>query len=425
MDTKADPDVYFTMNRFFHEGNLSTSGRTIAGRIRRASGPNLETIVDVITGLPTSAYDHGLNGLQFDDNGALYFSCGSHTNGGIPGALSPPSRGLKENFLSASINVAYLSHPNFNGTIRWSAPDDGNMISLGIDVFAQGLRNSYSMVLHTNGRLYATDNGPNVDFGRMSTSCIGQSIDDQKRDDEINILEKGNYYGSPNLKRASFFNDPRQCVWQGPEQPNSANHTAPIITHQSSIDGIIEFHGNHFGGQLRYNLIYLRYGAVNNIHRIILTPDGQAVLPSLQGRGLAMNIGNASLDITQAPNGNLVEMRYSNSSIYTFVPVEPVTTFLIAKTCFPRRGPSSGGSTLSIYGINLNARSPNVTVSVGGVNCPTTLISSTKVNCILPGGSGTVDVIIRNGLALSTFEKGYRYISGIPLPGFVLPVYTG
>jgi IPT/TIG domain/Glucose / Sorbosone dehydrogenase len=424
MDVKTNPDVYFTMNRFFHGGNLTSSGLTVSGRIRRASGANLETVVDIITGLPTSAYDHGLNGLEFGDDGSLYFSSGSHTNGGYPGKLSS-TRQLKENFLSAAINVAYLSHPDFNGTIRWSAPDDGNMIARGIDVYAPGLRNSYSMVLHTNGRIYATDNGPNPEFGRMSTSCSGQSIDDQKRDDEINIIEKGKYYGSPNFKRATFFNDSRQCIWRGPEQPDSVNHAPPIMTHQSSIDGILEYHSNHFGGQLRYNLIYLRYGAERNIHRTILTPDGRGILPSLMGRGLQMNIGNASLDITQAPNGNLVEMRHQNASVFAFKPVEPATTTLIAKTCFPKRGRTSGGSTLSIYGVNLNTRSPNVTVTVGGINCPTTFVSSTKVDCTLPGGSGTVDVVVRNGAASSTFEKGYRYISGVLPLGFVLPVYTG
>jgi IPT/TIG domain/Glucose / Sorbosone dehydrogenase len=424
MDVKEHPDVYFTMNRFFHKGNQSSSGLTVAGRIRRASGPNLETIVDIITGLPCSDIDHGLNGLEFGDNGELYFSSGSHTNGGIPGPLSS-SRILKENFLSAAVNVAYLSHPDFNGTIRWSAPDDGNMIAKGIDVFAPGLRNTFGIVLHSNGRLYATDNGPNLDFGPMSTGCNGENIFDQKRDDEIVLLEKGRYYGSPNYKRASFFNDSRQCIWRGPEQPDSVNHTAPIITHQSSIDGILEFHGNHFGKQLRQNIIYVRYNGINNIHRLILTADGRAAIPSLARKGIAMNIGNLGLDITQAPNGNLVEMRYANSSVFSFLPVEPPTTALIANTCFPRRGRTSGGSTLSIYGVNLNTRSTLVTVMVGGNVCPTTFISSTRVDCTLPGGNGTVDVVVQNGGATSTFERGYRYISGTLPIGFSLPVYTG
>jgi IPT/TIG domain/Glucose / Sorbosone dehydrogenase len=424
LDTKANPDVYFTMNGFFHYGRENTAGPSVAGRIRRASGPNLETIVDIITGLPVSGTDHGLNAIEFLDNGALLFTCGSQTNGGLPGKLSN-SGVLKENFLSASVGIAYLSHPSFSGTIKWSAPDDGNMISTGIDLFAIGLRNPFGLVLHTNGKVYATDNGPNIDYGRMLTDCNGDSIDNQSRDDEINLLEKGKYYGSPNLKRAAYFNDPRQCVWRGPEEVDSYEHTAPLLTHASSIDGILEFHGNHFGGQLRYNLIYLRYKDSNNFFRVVLTPDGRALLPSLNKRGISMNIGNLGLDLTQAPNGNLIEMRYNTSNVHYYKPLEPATTELIAKTCWPRRGRTSGGTPLTIYGENFNARSSTVTVTVGGTNCPVTSVSVTKVVCTLPGGVGTVDIVVKNGDASSTFEKGYRYISGVLPPSFQIPVYTG
>jgi IPT/TIG domain/Glucose / Sorbosone dehydrogenase len=424
LDVKEDPDVYFTMNRFFHKGNQSSSGLSVSGKIRRASGPSLETVVDIITGLPCSDLDHGLNGIEFLDNGELLFTSGSHTNGGIPGKLSS-SGILKENFLSAAVGVAYLSHPDFNGTIGWSAPDDGNMISTGIDLFATGLRNPFGLVMHTNGKIYATDNGPNRDYGRMSKGCNGESIEDQKRDDEILLLEKGKYYGSPNLKRASYFNDPRQCVWRGPEEPDSINHTAPLMTQGSSIDGILEFHGNHFSGQLRHNLVYIRYNGINNIRRIALTDDGRAVLPSLNKKGIPMNIGNLGLDLTQAPNGNLVEMRYSSSTVFYFQPLEPETTSLIAKTCWPRRGGFSGGTPLSIYGVNFNTRSPTVMVTVGGSNCPVTMVSEKRVDCILPGGVGTVDIVVTNGDATSTFEKGYRYISGLLPSDFDLPVYNG
>jgi Glucose / Sorbosone dehydrogenase/IPT/TIG domain len=424
MDVKADPDVYFTANRFFHGGSNSTSGLAVSGKIRRASGPSLETVVDIITGLPTSDLDHGLNALEFGHNGQLYFTSGSHTNGGLPGQLSS-TRLLKENFLSASVNVAYLFHPEFDGTIEWSAPDNGNMIAKGIDVFAPGLRNPFGLVLHSNGRLYATDNGPNRNYGRMMTDCVGGSIDDAYKGDEINLVEEGKYYGHPNPKRASYFNDPRQCVYRPPEELDNNNYTSPILNHPSSIDGIMEYHSNHFNGQLRSNLLYIQYSASNNIYRAIVTDDGKGIIPSLDKKGLAMNIGEIGLDLTQAPNGNLIDVRFGSASIYYYKPVETATTALVAKTCFPRRGRSAGGNILSIYGINMNTRHPTVTVSVGNVNCPTTFVSSTRVDCRLPGGIGTVDIVVTNGVATSTFQKGYQYISGLPPIGFVLPVYSG
>jgi IPT/TIG domain/Glucose / Sorbosone dehydrogenase len=412
------------MNGFFHEGKESTSGTTVAGKIRRASGPNLENVVDIITGLPVSGTDHGLNAIEFLDNGALLFTCGSLTNGGLPGKLSNSGK-LKENFLSASVGIAYLSHPDFNGEIKWSAPDDGNMISTGIDLYGMGMRNPFGLVLHSNGKVYGTDNGPNFEYGRMLTGCNGDSIDDSKRDDELFLLEKGKYYGSPNLKRAAYFNDPRQCVWRGPEELDSYEHTRPLLTHPSSIDGIMEFHGNHFAGQLRYNLLYIQYRYTNNIYRVVLTPDGQGILPSLNKRGINMNLGDLGLDLTQAPNGNLVEMRFNTSNVYYHKPVEPETTELIAKTCWPRRGGTAGGTPLTIYGVNLNARSSTVTVAVGGVDCPVTYTSATKVTCTLPGGVGTVDIVVKNGGSTSTFEKGYRFVSGVLPPSFQIPVYSG
>jgi IPT/TIG domain/Glucose / Sorbosone dehydrogenase len=422
---KVNPDIYFTSNRFFHKGTMSSSGLTISGKIRRASGPNLETVVDIITNLPTSDLDHGLCGLEYGDHGQLYFTSGAHTNGGIPGAASS-SKLLKENFLSAAVNVAYMSHPNFDGQIKWSQPDDGNMIAKGIDVFAAGLRNAYSIVLHTNGLMYGTENSANRRYGRMSTGCgDGESIDDEMRDDEINLLEQGKYYGQPNFKRAKFFNQPRQCVWNGPEKPNSFAHTAPLMTHPSSIDGILEYHGEHFGGQLRSNLLYIQYNAVNNIYRVALSPDGRSIHSALNKKGVAMGIGNLGLDITQAPNGNLIEMQYPINSVNYYRPVEPATTELIAKTCFPRRGPTSGGNILSIYGVNLNTRGASVSVTVGGRTCPTKYVSLKRIDCTLPGGTGTVDIIVTNGGISSTFKRGYRYISGTPPAGFVLPVYTG
>jgi glucose/arabinose dehydrogenase len=423
-DLQAHPDVYFSSTWLFHKGNLTSSGNTISGKIRRASGPALDTVIDIITGLPSSRYDHGINGILFGDNGELYFAMGSNTNGGVnDGKLSEYI--LKESFLSASINVAYVSHPDFNGTITWSEPQDGNMIAKGIDIFAPGMRNPYGIMLHTNGNLYGTDNGPNKEFGSMSIGCNGEKKADESREDEINLIKKGRYYGSPNLKRAQYFNDPRQCVWRGPEQPDSDSHTSPILVHSSSIDGIMEFHGNHFGGLLRYNLIYTHYQRENNIFRGILTEDGQSILPGLEKQGVPLNIGRTGLDITQAPNGNLIEVSYGKNQVNYYMPSEEATTTLIVKTCWPYRGPSSGGSLLSIYGVNLNSRSPLVIVTVGGTSCPTTFVSETRVDCILPGGIGTVDIVLSNGASTSTFERGYRYITGTLPTGFVLPVYSG
>jgi hypothetical protein len=160
---------------------------------------------------------------------------------------------------------------------------------------------------------------------------------------------------------------------------------------------------------------------VNFVYRVVLTPDGTGVLPTITSP-IPMNIGYLGLDLTQAPNGNLIEMRYQNNTVYVHKPVELPSTTMKVKTAFPRRGRSGGGTILNIYGINF---APGATVLVGGKSCPVISLKSNQIDCTLPGGVGTVDIVVSLGATTSVFQKGYRYISGVPPAGFVLPVYTG
>lgn len=184
---------------------------------------------------------------------------GSNTNGGIPDQLSA-SRIMRENFFSAATLVANLGQSCFTGTLTYDAEIDGSPLTgygpRGIEVFAPGNRNPYDLVLHSNGYLYGTDNGPNVGFGRMATGCgPNDSIDDKREMDKLNLLEKGKFYGHPNYKRAAYFNDSRQCKWRTASESSDAAYTAPLSKLQSSTNGICEFESNHFDGQMRGNLI--------------------------------------------------------------------------------------------------------------------------------------------------------------------------
>jgi IPT/TIG domain len=55
----ANPPVYITSSELFHGEVLSSSGKSINGKICRISGANLDVVTDVITGLPVSDLDHG------------------------------------------------------------------------------------------------------------------------------------------------------------------------------------------------------------------------------------------------------------------------------------------------------------------------------------------------------------------------------
>jgi hypothetical protein len=351
-----------------------------------------------------------LDGLEFGDKGELYIQCASNTNGGNPGPLTGKQI-QKDNYYSSSTIVAYLSDPLFNGRITYDAADDGTPNGgYGIEVFAAGTRNPFGILLHSNGNLYASDNGPNVGYGTMMSGCGQQEfIPDVTEGDKINLLVKGKYYGAPNRKRALTDNDPRQCVWHSQNEASNINYTAPILTTTSSTDGLVEFQGDHFDGQLRGNIIAARY--LGPLLRIILTPDGSGVIPQSKPAITLTDDVNA-LDVTQAPDGTLISCSLGDNALHFHKPSEQPTTALQVKSVFPRRGGLAGGNTLRIFGVNFGNGTPPPVVNVGGSTCAVTSISATKIECTLPGGTGTVDVAVTVGARSYNFQKGYRYIRG-------------
>lgn len=346
-------------------------------------------------------------------NGELYITVGSNTNAGKPGELSY-SNIMRDNFFSAALLVANLGAPGFNGSLTYNAPIDGDPVtgygSNGVEIFAPGLRNPYGVVMHSNGYIYATDNGPNPNFGDMATGCGEEDrIPDQYDRDELNRLVRGNYYGHANMKRGAT--DPRQCVWRATTVPSGNGYTAPMMRLSSSTNGIIEFDTNHFNGQLRGNLILSKYK--DGLFRVILSSDGLTVQPT-SNPAISLT-GDDGLALTQAPNGNIVDARYDKSNCHVFTPVEIQSdAVMVIKAVFPRRGSLLGGTTLHIFGINFSG-SP--TVTVGGEDCLNVDVSSsTRMKCILPAGTlGAKDVVVTIGETSDSFTNGYRYITGVPV----------
>jgi hypothetical protein len=150
MDTSSNPAVYVSHSTLFHGKQESFNGA-----VSRVSGPNLDVVDDVVTGLPVSDLDHGVNGLEFGDQGELYILVGSNTNAGVPGPLSSSGK-QKDALHSGATLVAYLSRPNFQGQIELDQNGDIKNPEIDVELFAVGFRNPYGIVLHSNGYLYAT-----------------------------------------------------------------------------------------------------------------------------------------------------------------------------------------------------------------------------------------------------------------------------
>jgi hypothetical protein len=280
----------------------------------------------------------------------------------------------------------------------------------GIEVFAAGTRNPWGICLHSNGNIYATDNGPNYSYGDFLTGCEGQFRPDFTEGDKINLLRKGKYYGTPNRIRALTDKDPRQCVWRSQFDPADSNYTAPILITKSSTDGLIEFFGDHFDRQLRGNLIAAKYQG--SLYRVVLTPDGEGVIPQ-SNPYIELTEDVDALDVTQAPNGILISTSLDRNAIYFHKPIEQPTTQLKVLSVFPRRGGQGGGNRLQIYGENFTDMTR---ITVGRRNCPVMSFSATKIECTLPGGTGTVDIVVLGvNNQKYVFERGYRYVTGLPV----------
>ena len=89
-------------------GTTPTSHSPYSGQISILEGPNFDTPIPLVTGLPVSNHDHAINQIQFDNNGDLLISVGSMTNAGV---LDAAHGGLPESPLSAAIVKAHTSRP--------------------------------------------------------------------------------------------------------------------------------------------------------------------------------------------------------------------------------------------------------------------------------------------------------------------------
>lgn len=265
------------------------------GVISTYTGPSW-TRTDVITGLPSSApfTNHFTNGIAFDDSGLLYIANGANTDAGLSGPNYP------ETPLSAAMLVADVHDANFDGTITYSpsdVPTDDNVDQTGGDVFvfAAGTRNPYDLVLHSNGQMYATDNGPQGPNTSATCTTSGTGV---AQNDELNRIESGNYYGFPNRNRGR--SDARQCTYHAPSEGSGADFTAPILTLPAhcSCDGIMEYTSPQFSGALQGDLIIAQF-VFGSLLRVELSGDGQSVTGSSTLRsGL-----DGPLDVTMGPTG--------------------------------------------------------------------------------------------------------------------------
>jgi hypothetical protein len=437
-DAATPVRVYVSHTKLFADGGAAIppgSFSTYHGAVSVLSGPNFDQPSPLLSGLPTSNHDHATNGLVFDHNGDLLLSVGSNTNAGV---AHPNSGDLPESPLSGAVIVARTSRPDFSGAVSYletasQLPNSNQLFGEVVDVapgshvevYAAGVRNAFGLELHSNGRVYTTDNGPNFGFGPASTGPNTQVADPYSWD-ELLLIEPGNYYGHPNRNRGR--SDPRQNVYRTPDLPDVPGvYQGPLGVIPSSQNGVDEYRSDTFGGQLRGNLITQKWA--NTPRRLVLSADGRAMTQELQ-----IYPWTGALQTVTGPGGVLLPIDYYGQRIQVLKPVDLAAVGLVVHDVTPWRAPATGGTPFVIAGVGFGDLG-NTRVFFGSAQATLTAVSATRIRGLIPAQAAPttalLDVRVEVGVKQDIHAKAFRYLLPVGTEpgqwktGAEVPTYLG
>ncbi len=440
--------LYVSHGEQYHNGGGPFTGPSyFTGQVSVLEGPNFDDPEPLITQLPVSNHDHSVNGPFFDDNGDLLLCVGGNTNAGVKAG---PLGDVPESPLSAAILRAFTSRPGFNGTILYQDTATGVYVDdqvfgeqvdvapgVDIEVYAPGFRNSLDMVLHTNGYMYATDNGANAGFGPASISLTADlGPGSANAQDEVNLVEQGIYYGSANRARGRY--EDRETVYRHPSVASVPNEfRQPLRIVNSSTNGIDEYRATAFNSAMRGELIAAKWNS--GLYRLELGADGRRIdnATLYDSNSNTAFPPNKGLDVIAAPGGALIVIDYSGNKIRVQVPDDVSAIGPTPYDIFPWRVPAYGGQDFVIGGLNLGTNLNNVSVTIGGVAATLTSVSDTRIRGVYPPSatgvaSELLDVVVTIGTSVKTLTEAVRYIPPAPgqmqgtwRPGSGLPLPLG
>ena len=420
-DAPNSTNIYVAHGQLFANGGSAfpeTELSPYSGQVSVLSGSNFGSLTPLITGLPVSNHDHGINGMAFDNNGDLYVAVGGNTNAGIENSAIG---GIPESPFAAAVLKADITTANFNGAIDYLLDSDftppsglsfdaedsqtfGDHVSvvggLDVSVYSSGLRNPYDLVFTRSGLLYATDNGPNNGFGDVSTGPNSQEPV-TGAPDELNLLTEGGYYGHPNRTRGDT--DPIQNVYFSPYQPTSGGHIAPLAVVPSSTNGIDEYRSEVFGGQLNGQLVIQEYNGPATF--VQLASDGQSVVNTETINGVA-----DGLDVLMGPGGAIFGIDFAQDRVTVATPVDNTINGATAYDISIWRAPASGGAEFTIGGVNFGNLA-NTSVTIGGQAVQLVSVSSNRIKGVLPAfanpGGALLDVVVNSNGSTSVLENAF------------------
>jgi glucose/arabinose dehydrogenase len=282
------------------------------GKISVLTGANLETVRDVITGLPRSTRDHMNNGIDFGPDGKLYIAQGSLSGYGAPDSYWGDRA---ETPLSASILVADVNtDPRFASPVdvNTDAGYDATAADAPVKVYASGTRNPFDLVWHTNGKLYAPVNesaSGNAPAGPGGSPPALTGL--PAMNDFLAQVKPGRYYGHPNPSRGEYtlrggnptsaidpFEVPQYPVGVAPD-PRWDAPARDLGSHRSP-NGVDEYRAQAFDGALKGKLLVANFGNGDDLTAITLDSTGAATGVEQVAWGF-----NNPLDVTSNPTSGV------------------------------------------------------------------------------------------------------------------------
>ena len=158
-----------------------------------------------------------------------------------------------------------------------------------VKIYAEGVRNAYDLVWHSNGFLYVPTNGsaaggvvPDNPSTGANEGISGVAI----QPDFLFRVMEGKYYGHPNPLQDHFIlnggnptsgSDPNQVsAYPAGTQRDPDYHLAGTysLLNSRSPNGAIEYTSNVFGNALQHALIFTQYSSGDNLRAVLFNQNG-------------------------------------------------------------------------------------------------------------------------------------------------------